>query len=220
MKEIDAISGYEYTDGGSNHSHDYLLPTLIAELEIVKKQTGGSNAQLFELGCGNGSVAARLAELGWGITGVDPSREGIAQARAAHPGLRLATGSAYDDLAGIYGRFPVVTSLEVVEHVYAPRDYAKTLYDLLEPGGTAIISTPFHGYWKNLAMALTGKMDAHFTALWDHGHIKFWSEKTLTQLLSEVGLEVMRFHHVGRIPALAKSMIVVARKPSADMATV
>lgn len=214
MKEIGAISGYKYNDGGSNHSHEYLLPIVIAELEIVKKQIERSRAQLFELGCGNGSVASRLAELGWDITGVDPSREGIGQARAVHPGLRLAAGSAYDDLAGVYGRFPVVTSLEVVEHLYAPRVYAKTLYDLLEAGGTAIISTPYHGYWKNLVMALTGKMDAHFTALWDHGHIKFWSEKTLTQLLNEVGLEVMRFHRVGRIPALAKSMIAVARKPA------
>lgn len=80
-------------------------------------------------------------------------------------------------------------------------------------GGVAVISTPYHGYWKNLAMAVTGKMDAHFTALWDHGHIKFWSMKTLRQLLEEAGLKVERFERVGRIPLLAKSMIAVARKP-------
>lgn len=104
-------------------------------------------------------------------------------------------------------------SLEVVEHVYAPRDYARTLFDLVEPGGTAIVSTPYHGYLKNLALALTGRMDRHFTALWDHGHIKFWSIPTLTTLLTEAGFENIRFHRVGRIPALAKSMIAVAQKP-------
>ncbi len=74
-------------------------------------------------------------------------------------------------------------SLEVVEHLYFPRKFARTVYDLLEPGGTAIISTPYHGYWKNLVMALTGTMDAHFTALWDHGHIKFWSITLTLQCL-------------------------------------
>ena len=161
----------------------------------------------------NGSVASALARLGWDVTGVDPSAEGIAQANANYPELRLEQGSAYDDLVARYGRFPVVTSLEVVEHVYFPRRYAATLFALLEPGGTAIVSTPYHGYWKNLALALSGKMDAHFTALWDYGHIKFWSIATLTRLLAEAGFVDIRFQRVGRIPALAKSMIAIARRP-------
>jgi 2-polyprenyl-6-hydroxyphenyl methylase/3-demethylubiquinone-9 3-methyltransferase len=112
-----------------------------------------------------------------------------------------------------HGRFPVVTSREVVEHVSAPRHDAATLLDRPEPGGTVIVSTPDHGYWKTLAMALTGKMDAHFTALWDHGPIKFWSIRTLGELLREAGFVDIRCERVGRIPVLAKSMIAVARRP-------
>jgi len=100
----------------------------------------------------------------------------------------------------------------VVEHIYFPRKYAATVYDLLEPGCTAIISTPYHGYWKNLVMALSGKLDKHFTALWDHGHIKFWSMDTLGILLTEAGFVDIRFERVGRVPALAKSMIAIAKK--------
>jgi len=213
MKDLQSISGYDYSDFELNHSHDYLLPAVIAELSKVQKRTGIGEPRLFELGCGNGSVAAALTKLGWDVTGVDPSADGIEQAKAAYPELKLTPGSAYEDLAAQHGTFPVVTSLEVVEHVYAPRDYASTVFDLLEPGGTAIISTPFHGYWKNLAMAVSGKMDAHFTALWDHGHIKFWSESTLTTLLLEAGFTDIDFSRVGRISPLAKSMIAVARKP-------
>jgi 2-polyprenyl-6-hydroxyphenyl methylase/3-demethylubiquinone-9 3-methyltransferase len=55
-------------------------------------------------------------------------------------------------------------------------------------------------------------MDDHFTALWDYGHIKFWSMKTLRQLLVEAGFVDIRFMRVGRIPALAKSMIAIAGK--------
>jgi len=204
------ISGYRYADAGLNHSHGYLLPTVLPLLEDLAG--GARHKRLFELGCGNGSVAYELARRGWDVTGVDPSAEGIEAAKAAYPDLKLFAGSAYDALAERYGRFPVVLSLEVVEHVYFPRQYAATLFDLVEPGGTAIVSTPYHGYWKNLALALSGSMDRHFTALWDHGRIKFWSIATLSELLTEAGFADIRFHRVGRIPPLAKAMIAVARK--------
>lgn len=157
--------------------------------------------------------ARHLKGLGYTVSGVDPSESGIAMAKAAEPDLALEVGNAYDDLASRYGRFPTVISLEVVEHVYSPRLYAKCVADLLEPGGLALISTPYHSYLKNLALALSGKMDAHFTALWDHGHIKFWSVKTLTELFSEQGLKVEKVLRVGRIPCLAMSMILQLRKP-------
>jgi 2-polyprenyl-3-methyl-5-hydroxy-6-metoxy-1,4-benzoquinol methylase len=205
------ITGYRCIESGLNQSHGYLLP---AVSRVLDELTVPARARrLFELGCGNGSVAYELTRRGWDLTGVDPSVEGIEQAQAAHPELKLVCGSAYDDLATQYGQFPVVLSLEVVEHVYAPRRYVRTVFDLLTTGGTAIISTPFHGYWKNLALALTGRMDNHFTALWDHGHIKFWSKRTLSMLLEEAGFVSVRFELTGRIRPLAKSMIAIARKP-------
>ena len=205
------ITGYQYDHPELNHSHGFLLKSVFQVL--TSTGLSGDEMRIFDLGCGNGSVANLLTDHGWEVVGVDPSSAGISQAQRAYPHLYLETGSAYDDLKARFGTFPVVLSLEVVEHVYAPRDYAKTLFDLVAEGGFAIISTPYHGYLKNLALALTGKMDAHFTALWDHGHIKFWSIKTLTELLHEAGFEDIRFERVGRIPALAKSMIAVARRP-------
>lgn len=62
------------------------------------------------------------------------------------PHIRLKAGSTYNDLVARFGRFPAVVSLEVAEHVYAPRDYARTLFDLVEPGGMALVSTLHHGY--------------------------------------------------------------------------
>jgi 2-polyprenyl-3-methyl-5-hydroxy-6-metoxy-1,4-benzoquinol methylase len=211
MTSVHDSAAYRHSLGEQSCAHAYLMPAVYAELEALR--SAGAAARVFDLGCGNGSVAASLHDRGWDVAGVDPSQEGIANANQAWPHLRLETGSAYDDLAARFGRFPMVVSLEVVEHVYAPRNYARTLFDLLEPGGTAIVSTPYHGYLKNLALALSGKMDAHFTALWDHGHIKFWSIETLTKLLDEAGFMNIRFHRVGRVPQLAKSMIAVAQKP-------
>lgn len=126
-------AGYRYADASPGHHHGYLLPTVLETLDELGLPPG--ERRLFELGCGNGSLAHALSQRGWEVTGVDPSAEGIAQARTAYPDLKLDTGSAYDDLAARYGRFPVVLSLEVVEHVYAPRDYARTVFDLCKPGG-------------------------------------------------------------------------------------
>jgi 2-polyprenyl-3-methyl-5-hydroxy-6-metoxy-1,4-benzoquinol methylase len=210
MSATDA-SAYRYQHAKTSCAHAYLAPALIRILDELKLEP--SKQRLFDIGCGNGSMADRFAQQGWDVTGVDPSIDGIQQARSAYPELKLYNGSAYDDLAAVYGRFPVVVSLEVVEHVYSPRTFARTAFDLLEPGGTAIISTPYHGYLKNLALAVSGAMDRHFTALWDNGHIKFWSMATLGELLREAGFEAVKFERVGRVRALAKSMVAIARRP-------
>jgi SAM-dependent methyltransferase len=210
IKDYGKGAGYKYANAQSNPAHNYLLPAVIGILNTIKIDKAGD--VIFELGCGNGAIANTLSEIGYSIVGVDPSAQGIQLANQHYPHLKLFNGSAYDDLSAQYGNFKIVLSLEVVEHVYFPRKYASTLFDLVAEGGSAIVSTPYHGYLKNLALALSGKMDDHFTALWDYGHIKFWSFKSLRILLEEAGFSDIRFQRVGRIAPLAKSMIAVARK--------
>jgi len=201
---------YKYHSADHAGSHAYLWPS-VERVALGVKAAGGARA--FDLGCGNGSISAKLAGIGLETVGIDASESGIAIARQAFPQCSFAIGSAYDDLAVRFGTFPLVVSLEVVEHVYDPRAFARTAMGLLEPGGIVMISTPYHGYVKNCALALSGRLDQHFTVLWDGGHIKFWSIKTLTTLLEEAGFRDIRFERVGRIPVLAKSMIAIARRP-------
>ena len=92
-----------------------------------------------------------------------------------------------------------------------PRAFLLNSRALLNARGTLILSTPYHGYLKNLLLALTGKMDQHFTVLWDHGHIKFWSKKSLRAVLLETGFEDIEFVGSGRLPWLWKSVVVRAR---------
>lgn len=202
---------YQYTDSSEGCSHKYLLPTVLNALKGISQANQIRN--IFEIGCGNGSFAKALKQEGFAITaGVDFSSSGIEVARRENPEIRFEVGSAYDDLRSRYGTFSVVISLEVIEHLYSPRKFAKSAFDLLEPGGKLIVSTPFHGYFKNLALALTGKMDQHFTALWDHGHIKFWSKATLRKLFEESGFQDIHFRTSGRIPIFAKSIVVIASR--------
>jgi 2-polyprenyl-3-methyl-5-hydroxy-6-metoxy-1,4-benzoquinol methylase len=210
MPQSSLTSGYSYHDALPGHTYVYLWPAVFGILDSLFGER--RERRVFDLGCGNGAFAAALAAREYDVVGVDPSEEGVREANRAYARLKVNVGSAYDDLRARYGQFPAVVSLEVVEHVYAPRTYAACLFDLVEKGGVAIVSTPYHGYLKNLALAITGRMDAHFTALWDHGHIKFWSIKTLGALLREAGFRDVAFRRVGRIPAVAKSMIAIARK--------
>ena len=66
-----------------------------------------------------------------------------------------------------------------------------------------------------MVLALTGKLDQHFTVLWDHGHIKFWSKKTLASVLTETGFNRIEFAGSGRLPWLWKSIVVRAYKTPA-----
>jgi 2-polyprenyl-3-methyl-5-hydroxy-6-metoxy-1,4-benzoquinol methylase len=195
----------EYLSCEHSCGHRYLLPA-VEEIIAARRPE-----RIFDLGCGNGSVADKLSKFA-PVTGIDISPSGVETAQRAFPQLKIELGSVYDDLAEKYGRFPVVVSLEVVEHLFAPRTYAKRLFDLVETGGIAVVSTPYHSYWKNLALALSGKLESHFTVLWDGGHIKFWSVRSLRILLKEAGFSQIDFLRVGRIPPFAKSMVAVARK--------
>ena len=201
------ISSYHYISAEPSHTHDYLLPTLTGLLRQHPPP-----CRVFELGCGNGATANVMLKLGYEVTAVDPSTEGINIAKNSYPHIRFAVGSAYDELGDEYGTFPMVISLEVVEHIFYPRRYAATIASLLVPKGLAIVSTPYHGYMKNLALSLLNKWDSHMDPLWDYGHIKLWSRAKLVDLFREAGLSQCGFYRVGRIPQLAKSMIVAFRK--------
>jgi len=200
-----------YRQAQVSPANDYLWPPLTKIIGMQKWE----DRRAFDLGCGNGNTAGRLAaEHDFSVLGVDMSESGIADARHANlRGTTFEIGSVYDDLAAKYGTFPLVISLEVIEHCFEPRKFVRTFLDLIAPGGVGVLSTPYHGYLKNVALAVAGKMDFHYMALWDYGHIKFFSIDTLRQILEEMGVTNIEFVRVGRIPPFAKSMIAVVRKP-------
>ena len=103
--------------------------------------------------------------------------------------------------------------MEVIEHLYQPRAFVLFIRSILEAsgGGQFIVTTPYHGYRKNLTIAAANKMDHHLSALWEGGHIKFWSRRTLAILLREAGYRQLAFTGAGRIPYLWRHMVFSAR---------
>jgi 2-polyprenyl-3-methyl-5-hydroxy-6-metoxy-1,4-benzoquinol methylase len=202
-------SSYTFNSAEASHTNAYLSPLLITLCKEFCVST------VLDIGCGNGALANDLTRAGFSVVGCDPSGSGIEHANRAVPkGIFYQVG-IYEDPAIIQETdFDVVVSTEVVEHVFSPRHLPRFAAAKLKSRGYLIISTPYHGYIKNLVLSLFGKWDVHHTVLWDGGHIKFWSRKTLTQMLEGEGFRVERFIGCGRVPYLWKSMVIVARKIS------
>ncbi len=200
---------YRYNTDNFSHIHQYLLKPI---LEILSKK---KDRRILDIGCGNGWLVNLLIEYGFNAYGTDASESGIEIARRKNPDRffvqDLTKDDLPDELKGI--GYDTIISTEVIEHLYAPREYLDFCKRILQKsgGGDLIISTPYNGYLKNVILSVTGKMDSHFTVLWDGGHIKFWSVKTLTKVLEEKSFREIEFKGCGRFPFLWKSMIITSR---------
>jgi 2-polyprenyl-3-methyl-5-hydroxy-6-metoxy-1,4-benzoquinol methylase len=203
----------DYTDYGFHHvntphNFSYQLAGLMVMLNPNK------NTCILDLGCGNGYLVNHLIELGYNAYGIDASESGIGIARQTNPDRffvqDLSTRRLPEKLQSIM--FDTIISTEVIEHLYNPEAFLKFCNEQLSPGGELIISTPYHGYLKNLTLSFLNKWDSHMNPMWLGGHIKLWSKNTLSKALANAGFTVTEFKGCGRVPYLWMTMIVKARR--------
>jgi 2-polyprenyl-3-methyl-5-hydroxy-6-metoxy-1,4-benzoquinol methylase len=208
---------FEWHDGGPANGESGAgladkLVALVREMNDVKT--------ICDLGCGNGYLASRLATFGYDIFGIDASASGVeiartkfkpAQSKGEVTFLQSAIDQETRSRTGI-SQVDLVISSDVIEHLYRPADLLEAAEPLLRPQGQIVITTPYHGYLKNVALSLSGKMDNHFSALHDGGHIKFFSVKTLSELVARYSFTNLSFSYYGRAPWLWKNMICKARR--------
>jgi len=174
-----------------------------------------------DLGCGNGYLANQLSSLGYAVIGIDASRSGIEiaqqdpdlviQDRGKVTFLQSTIDKELQFRLGLHS-VDLVISSDVIEHLYRPADLLEAAERLLKPNGHILLTTPYHGYLKNLALSITGRMDSHFSALDDGGHIKFFSVKSLSTLVASYAFSDLKFSYYGRAPWLWKNMLCHARK--------
>lgn len=198
---------YGWQSADPTPAHAYLLPN------ILKLLPGDSPLNILDAGCGNGFLAGKLASRGHHVTGVDISQDGVDIARKNYPQIGFHIASLYDNLEPIVQNVDLVISSEVIEHLFSPKTFLENISKVLKPRGSIILTTPYHGFLKNLALSLIDGWDTHHTANWEGGHIKFFSPKTLKILLANTGYINAVFNNAGRIPYLWKSMICRAEKP-------
>lgn len=201
---------YGWTEERPTLSSTRLAPIVDQALSRLPK-----GSRVLDIGCGRGDQALRIARQGFDVCGIEPSPSGVEIARRKCPDARIEVDVADAKLLERLAcdPFDAVVSTEVCEHVYDPFEWADACYETLKPGGMLVVSTPFHGYFKNLVISLKNGWDLHWSPLYVGGHIKFFSTKTLSDLLERTGFVDLEFRYTGRFAPLWMSMVCIARRP-------
>lgn len=181
---------------------------------IVQQLVKAGAHSVLELGCGDGWFTAALGRCGFAASGLDRDESHLQVARRHYPHLQFHAGDATQALdPALLGRFDAVMAVDLVDHVSHSRRLVSVALTALKPGGLLMLTSNFHGYSKNLALAFAGRFDARWDPLTDDGRLKFFSRSTLTALFEEFGLAELHFETVGRIPMFARAMLMSGRAP-------
>ena len=146
--------------------------------------------RVLDVGCGAGLLAEPLARLGAEVTAIDAAPENIAAARAHAEGQGLAIDYRPGGIEAIDGRYDLVTSLEVVEHVADTGQFVRGLAGAMAAEGLLILSTPNRTALSRLMMIVIGEGTGRIpkgTHDWD----KFLTPEELCALLRGAGLDTI-----------------------------
>lgn len=173
----------------------------------------GKYKRIADIGCGNGILCRHLKDVGHDVIGFEPGIQGFKIATETHKDIQFFQLGVDDDPPLGLELVDGIISTEVVEHLFSPRNLPNFCKKILKPGGCVVVTTPYHGWLKNTAISMLGKWDAHHNPLWDYGHIKFWSPKSLRHLFEEQGFIFDSFRGYGRFPGMWKTMMLSFRLP-------
>jgi glycosyltransferase involved in cell wall biosynthesis/phospholipid N-methyltransferase len=148
-------------------------------------------SRVLEIGAGIGNLTRRLAPRRELYIASDIEGEHLARlaARLSHrPNVRAARVdlTRREDFEPLRGQVDTVVCLNVVEHVEDDRLALRNLYDVLAPGGRAIVLVPE-------GQSLYGELDAVL------GHWRRYSERELREKMEEAGFELERVFGFNRV---------------------
>lgn len=144
IARFDALAARWWDPNGPMRPLHMMNPARAGWVAARVRQYREAGVPILDVGCGAGLLSEALARDGFAVTGLDAGAEVIevARAHAEGQGLNLTyrQGTA-EALAAEGARFPVVTALEVIEHVVDPAEFLASLRALLAPGGLLFLST-------------------------------------------------------------------------------
>jgi 2-polyprenyl-3-methyl-5-hydroxy-6-metoxy-1,4-benzoquinol methylase len=137
--------------------------------------------KILDIGCGGGSYLHRLRQWGWECYGVEPSENGVKQARSL--GLEVRLGLLAD------AQFPnaffdVVRLNHVLEHLPNPTKTFREIDRILQPEGLVYLTVP---NTRSLAFSL---FKENWYALDSPRHVISYCPRTLETLCKRTGFEI------------------------------
>jgi 2-polyprenyl-3-methyl-5-hydroxy-6-metoxy-1,4-benzoquinol methylase len=149
--------------------------------------------RILDIGCGEGSFAARLREERgaqvWGVE-LDPAAAAAAAARLD----RVLTGditALARDLPD--GGFDCIVMNDLLEHLLAPGDLLVTLRAKLAPGGCVVASIPNVRSFANLwNLVVHGEWRYTDEGILDRTHLRFFTRASMGRLFAESGYRLTR----------------------------
>ncbi len=188
-----------------------LLLALSLQRFVLASGCDPANCRVLDAGCGNGEFSGFMRGLGFAVVGVDIAKSALDMARRSWPEIGLCAASLEGELPFREGMFSAAWNTEVLEHLFDIHGCLCELNRVLRKGGILILTTPFHGFLKNLAITLVG-FERHFNP--NVSHIRFFTRKSLCDCLTRAGFEPLLWKGIGRAWPLYKSDFVVSRKVS------
>jgi 2-polyprenyl-6-hydroxyphenyl methylase/3-demethylubiquinone-9 3-methyltransferase len=191
VRKFDRLAARWWDPNGPMKPLHRMNPTRVGWIEsLIRGPT-----RILDIGCGAGLASETLARHGHDVLGIDAAGEAIeaARAHAADKNLALTYRSCLaEDLVAEGGHFPVITCLEVIEHVPDPAGFVRVLAALLEPGGLLVLST----LNRTRRSWLTAKVGAEYVLrmlpVGTHDWKAFITPAELASMLRASGLRVGR----------------------------
>ncbi len=171
---------------------DRVVPMYRRSVGLVADDIGEKKS--LDIGGGRGYLPALLKRLGWDAHAVEISSDAAAYGRDKF-GLNVFTGTIEEYAADASReQFPLVTAIDVIEHVPNPDGFIAAIASVVRPGGTLIVDTPNAASGNIRIEGITWKGFNPF-------HIFLFNPANLAQLLQKHGLVVERKFTYGNTPA-------------------
>ncbi|MFC2161470.1 class I SAM-dependent methyltransferase [Acidobacteriota bacterium] len=162
-----------------SHYSDFL--SLIETYSCLEKN-------LIDVGCGPGFFLKAAEEWGWQTKGVEISKVAADYAnKVVHVDVY---NGRLEDAELPSGSFNVVTLLDVIEHLENPKQTLRQIHRILNKGGKIILNTPdYYSLSRNI-------LKKDWAVLSPAEHLYNFSQKTLSQMLSEAGFRVIEIQNL------------------------
>ena len=157
---------------------------------ILSRLGEGRGRRCLDVGAADGFLASRLREAGWRVTALEGDTELAADARAA--GHTVVVADLNAPLPPLGGPFDAIVCGDVLEHLRDPLGVLRRLIPRLVPAGQVIVSVPNVAHlWVRLSL-LAGRFEYSDRGILDRTHLRFFTRRTLLELLEGTGLVVER----------------------------